>query len=201
MGRNKSAADSASAYEASARTYLEARDQSSIGREVVSTWAGSLSDGTELLELGCGGGLPVAQALLEAGHGLWAVDSSVTLLARFRERFPDVPVDCGNVLESSYFGRKFGAVIAIGLVFLLGREEQTFLIHRVSAALEPGGRFLFTAPLESGTWIDAITGHECRSLGRERYKALLAEAGFKVVGTYEDEGRNNFYDAEKLAAP
>jgi len=59
---------------------------------------------------------------------------------------------------------------------------------------------LFTAPLETGTWADTTTGHECRSLGQERYESILNEAGFRVVATYEDEGRNNYYDAERVPA-
>jgi SAM-dependent methyltransferase len=189
-------ADSANAYEKHARAFLNARDRSAIGAAVVERWAHSLRPCTEVLEIGCGGGLPVTRVLADAGLKLWAVDSSPTLLSQFRTRFPSVPVDCAHALESRYFGRKFGAVIAIGLMFLLSAEEQAALIHRASRLIVAGGRFLFTAPIEIGTWADTATGHECRSLGRERYESILTEAGFRRVATYEDEGRNNYYDAE-----
>ncbi len=193
-------ADSANAYEKHAREFLSARDRSTIGAEVVKRWARSISRGTEVLEIGCGGGLPVTRVLADAGLKLWAVDSSPTLLSEFRARFPDIPVECARALESTYFGRKFGAVISIGLVFLLQADEQAALIHRASELIVAGGRLLFTAPLEKGTWADTTTGHECRSLGRERYESILAEAGFRVVATYEDEGRNNYYEAERIPA-
>lgn len=193
-------ADSANAYEEHARAFLSARDGSTVGAEVVKRWARSTGPGTEVLEIGCGGGLPVTRVLANAGLKLWAVDSSPTLLSEFRVRFPDIPVECASALESAYFGRKFGAVISIGLVFLLQATEQATLIHRVSELIVAGGRFLFTAPLEVGTWADTTTGHECRSLGRERYESILTEAGFRVVATYEDEGRNNYYEAERVPA-
>jgi SAM-dependent methyltransferase len=193
-------ADSASAYEKHARAFLSARDRSTVGAEVVKRWASSLSPGMAVLEIGCGGGLPVTRVLVDAGLKVWAVDSSPTLLSEFRVRFPDIPVDCASALESSYFGRKFAAVISIGLVFLLQPEEQATFIHRVSELIVAGGRFLFTAPVEIGTWVDTGTGHECRSLGRQRYESILAEAGFRVVATYEDEGRNNHYEAERVPA-
>ena len=85
-------------------------------------------------------------------------------------------------------------------MFLLKAEEQAALIHRASELILARGRFLFTAPLETGTWSDTMTGHECRSLGRERYESILTEARFRVVATYEDEGRNNYYDAEHVSA-
>jgi SAM-dependent methyltransferase len=193
-------ADSASAYEKHARAFLSVRDRWATGAEVVRRWANSLGPATEVLEIGCGGGLPVTRVLADAGLKLWAVDSSPTLLSEFAARFPDIPVECSDALESTYFGRKFGAVIAIGLVFLLNADEQAAFIHRVSELIDAGGRFLFTAPLEIGKWADTTTGHECRSLGRERYESILAEAGFRVVATYEDEGRNNYYEAEHVKA-
>lgn len=194
-------ADSANAYEKHAREFLRARDRSYIGVEVIKRWARSLSPGTEVLEIGCGGGLPVTRVLVDAGLNLCAVDSSPTLLSEFRARFPQIPVDCARALESSCFGRKFGAVISIGLIFLLKTAEQAALLHRASELMVAGGRLLFTAPLEIGTWLDTTTGHECRSLGQERYRGILAEAGFRVIATYEDEGKNNYYDAELVAMP
>jgi cyclopropane fatty-acyl-phospholipid synthase-like methyltransferase len=189
-------ADSASAYEKHAREFLDARDRSAIGAAVVEQWASSLSPGTAVLEIGCGGGLPVTRALVNAGLEVWAVDSSPTLLSEFGARFPNVPVECARALESTYFGRKFGAVISIGLMFLLSAEEQAALIRRASEVIVVGGRFLFTAPIEIGTWADTATGHGCRSLGRERYESILTEAGFRAVATYADEARNNYYDVE-----
>lgn len=190
-------ADSASAYEKHARAFLSARDPSTVGAEVIRRWARSISPGTEVLEIACGGGLPVTCVLVDAGLKLWAVDSSPTLLSEFRARFPDIPVECARALQSTYFGKKFGAVISIGLLFHLTAEEQAALIHRASELIVAGGEFLFTAPLEIGTWADTTTGHGCRSLGRERYESILAEAGFRVVATYEDEGRNNYYQVQK----
>ena len=189
-------ADSASAYEKHAREFLNARDCSAIGAAVVERWARSLSPCTEVLEIGCGGGFPVTRALANAGLKLWAVDSSPTLLSEFRARFSNIPVECAHALESTYFGRKFGAVISIGLMFLLSAEEQAALIHRASELIVARGRFLFTAPIQIGAWADTTTGHECRSLGRQRYEGILTEAGFRGVTTYEDEGRSNYYDAE-----
>ena len=189
---------SARAYEAHARAFLEKRDRSTIGVGLVEQWAGSLPTGCEVLEIACGGRIPVTRALAGAGLRLWAVDSSPTLVAEFKGRFPEVPVNCADALASDYFGRQFGAVVAIGLLFLLSEAEQVRLIQRVAEVLLPGGRFLFTAPVEVGSWADLNTGHECRSLGRERYEGILQEAQFRLLRTDVDEGRNNYYEVERV---
>jgi hypothetical protein len=72
------------------------------------------------------------------------------------------------------------------------------LIYRVAEMLVPQGRFLFTAPIQAGTWKDMNTGLECSSLGQECYGELLRNAGFRLVCTYTDKGENNYYDAEKV---
>jgi cyclopropane fatty-acyl-phospholipid synthase-like methyltransferase len=192
--------NSASAYETHALGFLDARERSATGAGIVRHWARELPAGTDVIEIACGGGYPVSRVLVDAGLNLWAIDASPTLLERFRSRFPSVPTQCSLALECDYFARKFGAAIAIGLLFLLEEPEQVALLHRVSEILLPEARFLFTAPIEIGKWRDTGTGAECRSLGRARYVEILESAGFCVIGTHVDEGQNNHYDVRKVSA-
>jgi cyclopropane fatty-acyl-phospholipid synthase-like methyltransferase len=190
----------ASAYEMHALEFLDARERFRTGADVVARWAKELPVGTDVIEIACGGGYPVTQVLVASGLNLWAIDASATLLERFRSRFPGVPTQCSLALECDYFARKFGAAIAIGLLFLLEESEQAALLHRVSEILLPEGRFLFTAPIETGKWRETTTGVECRSLGRVRYLRILQSAGFCVIDTHVDEGNNNHYDVRKVSA-
>lgn len=190
--------DSAEAYEVRAQEFLRGRDPSPIGAQVVDQWARTLGRGAAVIELACGGGYPISRVLDAAGLQLWAVDSSPTLLAEFKSRFPNIPVQCAKVQESDFFGRKYDGAIAIGLLFLLSESDQAALISRVAEILVPKGRFLFMAPIQIGIWNDLNTGLECSSLGQERYDELLRDAGFRVIATYTDKGENNYYDAEKI---
>ena len=191
--------DAASAYEANARAFIRGRDRSPIGARVVEQWARTFDKGAAVIEMACGGGYPVTTALDAAGLQLWAVDASPTLVAEFQSRFPKIPVQCERVQNCNFFGRKFEGAIAIGLLFLLPESDQAALIASVSRIVVPGGRFLFTAPLQVGTWADTNTGLQCRSLGQEKYEELLTQSDFEVIGTHVDEGANNYYEAKKLA--
>ncbi len=195
--------DAARVYETQALTFLEDRDRSRVGAEVVRSWARSLPFGTSVVEIACGGGYPVTQVLVDSGLQIWALDTSPTLLRQFRLRFPTIPTQCASALDSDYFGRTFDAAISIGLVFLLREDEQLTFLRRVSEILGPRGRFLFTAPIEIGGWQDVNTGHECWSLGRIAYTRALERAGFRLIRTHVDEGENNYYEAERIsgAAP
>ena len=189
--------DSASAYEQHAQEFLRCRD-SSIGSEVVRQWERELPRGVEVIEIACGGGHPITKELVAAGLKLWAIDSSPTLVAEFKSRFAEIPIRCEKVQDSDFFTRTFDAAIAVGLLFLLPESEQAAVIARVANVLVPGGRFLFTASKEVGTWRDMTTGIEGSSLRQKRYKEILEKSGLQILTTYEDEGKNNYYDSERL---
>jgi cyclopropane fatty-acyl-phospholipid synthase-like methyltransferase len=192
--------DSAEAYEANAIEFLCRRDESTIGSNTVAQWSGTLRKAASVIELACGGGFPVTRVLDSFDLQLWAVDSSPTLVATFQSRFPQIPIQCERVQDFDFFNRKFDAALAIGLVFLLPKTEQIKLISRVSEVLNNNGRFLFTAPIQTGKWTDLNTGMECHSLGQNSYEEILSSAGFRVVSTFVDKGENNYYDVERVKA-
>jgi SAM-dependent methyltransferase len=136
-------------------------------------------------------------ALIDEGFVICGIDASPTLTATFRSRFPHAHVACETVEGSSFFGRTFDAVLAVGLIFLLPADAQRDLIRRVAQALKPGGRFLFTSPADDCTWTDVLTGRRSRSLGTEDYKVILGGAGLALLSEYLDEGDNHYYDARK----
>lgn len=188
---------SARAYETHAREFLAARDASAVGALAVQNWARTLAPGADVLEIGCGGGLPVTRALVNAGLTVWAVDASPTLVAEFKARFPHLPAECSCALQSTFFGRCFDAIVAIGVIFLLEPAAQTRLIERIAARLRPAGCMLFSAPIEIGERTDRITAHRCESLGHTRYASVLAAADMRINGTFTDEGHNHHYVAVK----
>lgn len=190
--------DRSNGWEAVAAGFLETRELSSIGVATVRSWARSLRPGTAVLDLGCGSGAPIARALLEDGFSVYGVDASPTLTAAFRSRFPNSPVACEAVEESTFFGRDFDGVVAWGLLFLLSEETQRSVLHRVGRVLGPGGRLLFTAPAQGCAWADLSTGRPSVSLGADAYREALAEAGLMLAAEHVDEGENHYYDAVRV---
>jgi 2-polyprenyl-3-methyl-5-hydroxy-6-metoxy-1,4-benzoquinol methylase len=187
--------DGANGYEQYAEIFMRARN-SSIGPSVMRKWASQLAPGSELLELGCGHGV-VSQVLLEAGLKLSVVDASPTLLREFRDRFPDVEVECSTAQKSELLNRKYDGVVAWGLIFLLAETDQRSVLRRAAAALRPGGRLVFTAPNEALTWKDSITVMPSLSLGAAVYEGLLRDLGLHLSPGVIDEGGNCYYEGVK----
>ena len=163
----------------------------------MTDWSQKLPDRATVLDLGCGNGVPISQALIERGFNIYGVDASARMVAAFRARFPTVPVECAAVEDSDFFGRTFDGVVAWGLFFLLDAEVQRRLIAKVAAVLPSGGRLLFTAPSQRCSWADAMTGRTSISLGYEAYRKALEAEGMSLVGTRLDEGENHYYFAQK----
>lgn len=186
--------DPSNGYEAVAAEFIRRREDSEIGIATIREWSRSLPTGCTILDLGCGAGVPVTKALIQDGFEVVGVDASSNMIAAFRRRFPDTEVVCEPVEDSRFFDRTFDGVVAIGLMFLLPPDVQRDLIRRVAGALNPGGRFLFMAPVQQGAWTDVLTGQESFSLGAEAYEDAISESGLTLVGAYEDEGENHYYD-------
>jgi SAM-dependent methyltransferase len=151
------------------RTYLEAV-------------LGELPAEAEVLDLGCGGGEPLAGFFIRAGHPVAGVDGSARMIELCRERFPDMTWIQAD-MRSLSLGRTFGAVIAWDSFFHLSHEDQRAMFPIFDAHTAPGGLLLFTSGPDYGqaTGVMAGVAFEHYSLSPEEYEELLAQRGFEVV--------------------
>ena len=188
--------DYSAGWDAVAERFMAIR--STVGAELVRSWAKSnLPASAAILDIGCGSGVPIARALVEDGYSVWGIDASPSLIAAYRRHFPDMPAACEPAQHSAFFDRTFVGAVSIGLVFLLAPTDQQQLLGNVSSVLEPGGRFLFSAPREICEWKDTLTGRTSTSLGADAYAGHLAAAGLDLRRCHSDEGGNNYYEAVK----
>ena len=187
--------DESNGYESIAEIYIKVRGRAvnGIGSSSTRAWARTFNKDSIILDLGCGTGIPVTKILLEAGLNAYAVDASPKMVEDFRQNFPNVPVACESVEQSTFFNRGFDGIISIGLMFLLSEENQRALIPKMAAALNPGGRLLFTAPLDKVEWKDVMTEKESRSLGAEQYRDLVSASGLSIGEEFRDEGGNYYF--------
>jgi SAM-dependent methyltransferase len=192
--------DESNGYESIAEIYIKERGRAvnGIGSSTVSAWARILNKDAVVLDIGCGTGIPVTKILLDEGLTAYALDASLTMIKAFRENFTNVPVACESVERSPFFHRSFDGIIAVGLIFLLSEETQRVLISKMAAALNPGGRLLFSAPLYKVEWKDVMTEQASRSLGAEQYRALMSASGLSIVDELDDEGENHYFNAIRL---
>lgn len=188
--------DRSEGWDGVAEQFMAAR--SAIGRALVRSWArDNLRPSSSIVDVGCGSGVPISQALIEDGFEVSGIDASPRLINAFQRRFPEAQGACEAAQDSMFFYRTFDAAVSIGLLFLLSADDQRRVIDRVAQALVPGGRFLFSAPRGVCEWQDILTGRRSTSLGDQAYGKILEASGLQLVGCQADEGSNNYYDAAK----
>lgn len=188
--------DYSAGWEAVSDQFMAIRSQ--VGAALVRSWAKDrLARSAAILDIGCGSGVPIAQSLVNDGFSVWGVDASPSLISAYRLNLPNMPAVCEPAQDSSFFDRNFVGAVSIGLIFLLGEGDQRRLLTRVADVLEPGGRFLFSAPREVCRWNDTLTGRASMSLGADAYAAHLTSVGLRLDDYRSDEGGNNYYEAFK----
>jgi SAM-dependent methyltransferase len=192
--------DKSNGYEQIAPIFIQGRGkaENGIGSSSVRKWSGTLRSHSEVLDLGCGTGIPMSKILMEAGMVVYGIDASPSMVNAFRQNFPNAKVACEAAEDSLFFSRTFDAIFSWGLLFLLPVGVQEKVLKKAANALHPGGIFLFTAPPLPIQWKDAMTEQHSVSLGEKRYKQLLLESGLSVIEEFEDEGENHYYHSIKI---
>jgi ubiquinone/menaquinone biosynthesis C-methylase UbiE len=156
---------------------------------------------SQILDVGCGNGVPITEALVNAGHRVVGLDSSSGMLTRFRTSLPGTPVVRGDARLCPFVNDCFDAAISWGLMFHLPRCDQVAAFASISRVLKPGAPFLFTA-----TEIDAVddagitgtmNGVTFQYYAVPSYRTLIAQHGLVLVHVYDDPGVSTYYLARK----
>ncbi|HRK06033.1 MAG TPA: class I SAM-dependent methyltransferase [Chlorobiota bacterium] len=176
--------------------YLEQIRSEVIGVPDVLDIAQRYPSTAMVLDIGCGTGIPITRALTERFQNVYAVDSSVEMVKRFRENLPDVPVTCTSIDGFDFFGTTFDVIVAWGIIFHLPFDVQERVLPAIVQHMRPGGRCIFTsARMRNHHVSDAMNGVEVPyySLGYGEYSKLFIAHGAIVERMYDDVYGNTHY--------
>lgn len=142
-------------------------------------------DGRDILDLGCGNGLPVSQVLSQR-HEVTGVDISAVQLRRARALVPGASFVQADMAHLPFRAAPFDAVVAFYSIIHVPVEEHAGLFNQLAALLRPGGFLLATLGHTAWTgtednWQGVADGTMYWShADRESYLRWLADAGFVV---------------------
>jgi 2-polyprenyl-3-methyl-5-hydroxy-6-metoxy-1,4-benzoquinol methylase len=158
--------------------------------EHYATWLAQLQErvppGGAVLDVGSGGGVPLARDLAAAGYAVTGVDLSAVQVERARRLVPTARFLHADAGEVSFPASSFDAVVSLYALIHMPLDEQPRLLRRIGRWLRPGGWLLAT------TGHHAWTGSEDNWLGGEApmwwsqadaatYRAWIEQAGLSVV--------------------
>ena len=145
-----------------------------------------LRDGAQVLDVGCGAGVPIARSLAER-FAVTGVDLSVEQIERARTQVPQGTFIHSDVMAVDFPSASFDAIVSFYAIFHLPREEQPELFRRIYTWLKPGGYLLATlaAFAEEADLDDDFFGVTMywSNYGLEEYQRLLTEIGFHLLET------------------
>lgn len=150
----------------------------------IETFAKELARGSRVLDLGCGGGAPVACLLVEHGMHVTGVDASPEMITLARHRMPGQEWVVADMRHLELH-RRFDGILAWDSYFHLAHEAQRAMFAVFDAHAEDDAILLFNTGPEHGegtsmyTFKDEPLYHA--SLSTPEYRALLDGCGFEVI--------------------
>lgn len=148
--------------------------------------ADRLGEEAEVVDLGCGCGIPAARWLSHRGIRVLGVDISPVQIARARELVPTARFVRQDMTELDMPASSVDAIVCLWSIIHVPLEEQPSLIHAMHRWLRPGGWLLITVGW--GAW----TGTEddwCEVPGAlmywshesiDTYLGWMRAAGFEI---------------------
>jgi SAM-dependent methyltransferase len=172
-------------YDAIALRYAEWAGQvDSPALEWLRDLDARLPDRSDVLELGCGRGVPATRELARR-HRVTGVDISAVQIELARHHVPEASFVHADAAELDIAASSLDAIVALFFFGHVPTCEQGDLIHRAGVWLRPGGYLLATFGAgEPGEdvepdWLGVPMYFA--SLGRDAYGRLLRDGGFDPI--------------------
>ena len=148
----------------------------------------SLPVGAELLDLGCGAGIPTTRILAQR-FVVTGVDISARQIERAQRNVPNARFHQGDMTELNFEPAAFDAVVGFFSIIHVPRNEHPRLFQKIASWLRPEGLFvagLGATSLESGTDVDWHGAPMYWShFDSATNKRLVEDAGLEVVSSEE----------------
>lgn len=175
----------AAGYDAMAQRYLEWSPlrPSAVRLHYLQRAVDLIPAGADVLELGCGAGIPMTRALAAKRH-VTGVDISAAQVEMARRNVPAAAFLQADMTALEFPPASFDAVVAFYSLTHVPRDEQPELLRRIGGWLRHGGVFLASMGADSSPdeveddWLGVpmFFSH----FGARRNRRLVEDAGLVV---------------------
>lgn len=185
---NNAADDVIAVYRRHAGAWTTARGSKLDEAAWLDKFAALLPTGGQVLDLGCGSGIPIASELVGRGLSVTGVDSSPEMIALFQANFPTQKAVLADMRDLA-LGMSFSGVIAWDSFFHLPPHAQRAMFPLFEKHAKSSAALMFTSGPAHGEVVGELEGDPLyhASLDPAEYRLLLEESGFKVVAHVSED--------------
>lgn len=174
-------------YDQCAQQYLNERESFAI-QENIKDLIKKLSDGAEILDIGCGAGIPIDKLLIENGFHVTGIDISPEQIKLAKINNPKGKFMIKDMTEIDFSKNSFDAVVSFYAIFHIKREEHQILFNKIFSFVKPKGYLLVTMGSSEWEGVEEFYGVNMfwSHCGREKNLEIIENAGFKIMGDTVD---------------
>ena len=110
----------------------------------VKAFIADLPDGSRVLDVGCGNGVPATREIAHR-HEVTGVDISPEQIARAKSNVPAATFHCADVRDIELPQGSFDAIVALYLIDNVPSHDYPALFQKLAGWLKPGARILLSA--------------------------------------------------------
>jgi SAM-dependent methyltransferase len=141
----------------------------------------------QVLDVGCGCGVPVARRLAAAGHQVTGVDVSDVQIERARRLVPGAVFLRADATETDFPPASFDAVVCLYALIHMPLDRQPRLLRDIARWLRPGGWLLAVTGQDAWTgtednWLKGPATMWWSQADAATYRTWLRQAGLEVTG-------------------
>jgi ubiquinone/menaquinone biosynthesis C-methylase UbiE len=179
------------AYDASAKAYTHENRDRYYPMDAFAEINKKIPKNSNILDAGCGSGLPVAEYFSERGHRVTGVDISGKMLKLARKNAPKAKKFIKkSIFDLDFPNDTFDLITSVYTIFHIDREKHEGIFRNFYRMLKEGGLAYFT--LCNGSRTDGkpefhgtmeFDGKKLpySHYSKERYREMLEQIGFKNI--------------------
>lgn len=169
-------------YDDIAQTYHAQRDRFK-SHELLIGFSSLLPPGGDVLDVGCGAGIPVARFLVDAGFSVTGVDVSSSMLQLARSHVPGARFLKMDMRRLRFDDGRFDGICAFYSLFHVPREEHLQVLIEFNRLLRQNGVLIFSTG--KSAWQGTGDFHGTRMFwshpDRDVTRQWVLDAGFAVM--------------------
>ena len=169
-------------YDQCAKNYLEERDFFK-NQKYLDDLVKKLKKGSNILDIGCGAGIPIDKFLIEKGFNVTGIDISPEQIKLAKKNLPKGKFLTKDMSKIDFPNDSFEAIVSFYAIFHINRKEHQKLFKKLFLILKIGGYLLVTMGPDEWEGVEDFHGVKMwwSHYGSDKSVEIIKNAGFKII--------------------